>query len=427
MVLWTFERADVTCGSFHSQRISKSNYENMQRADVAVIGGGIVGLATAYNLSQKFPNRRVVVLEKESTLAAHQTGHNSGVLHSGIYYKPGSLKAINCRDGKKAMEAFCKDEGIEYEICGKVIVATSEAEIPSMNNIFKRGQDNGIKCRIISKEELKEIEPHTSGVKAIFVDETGIVNYRAVCERFAERVKEKGGDVVRNARVTAIHRNAKTLTLQTAAGELETGYIVNCAGLHSDRVTALGGQKPDVKIIPFRGEYFELTPEAKKFCRNLIYPVPDPNFPFLGVHFTRMVGGHVECGPNAVLALAREGYKKTDINFSDLAEVLAYSGFLKLAGKYWQMGLGEIWRSVSKAAFVKALQRLVPEIEQHHLEAAPAGIRAQAVSIDGGMVDDFLIQESNRIVNVCNAPSPAATASLNIGKLVVEKLSKQFE
>jgi L-2-hydroxyglutarate oxidase len=363
-----------------------------------------------------------VVLEKEAELALHQTGHNSGVLHSGIYYKPGSLKAINCRQGKRLMEEFCAAEGIAYEICGKVIVALDETELPAMERIYERGQANGVACEVIGPERLAELEPHSAGIKAIHVPEAGIVNYKQVCQRLAERVRERDGQVLTSARVTKIERSDGRVVLTTAAGDVEAAQVVNCAGLHCDRVTALSGQKPDAKIIPFRGEYYELTPEATHLCKNLIYPVPDPNFPFLGVHFTRMIEGGVECGPNAVLAFAREGYRKTDFNLADLAETLAYPGFRKLAAKYWKTGLGEMWRSASKAAFVKALQRLVPEIRAEHLHAAPAGIRAQAVAPDGSMVDDFLIQEADRVINVNNAPSPAATASLNIGKTIVERL-----
>ena len=398
----------------------------MISTDVAIIGGGIVGLATAYQLTRELPGRRVVVLEKEAELALHQTGHNSGVLHSGIYYKPGSLKAINCRQGKRLMEEFCAAEGISYEICGKVIVALDDSELPAMQRIFERGQANGVICEVIGRERLTELEPHTAGIQAIHVPEAGIVNYKQVCQRLAERVRECDGQVLTSARVTQIDRNADRVVVTTTAGQVEARQVVNCAGLHCDRVTALSGQHPDAKIVPFRGEYFELKPEATHLCKNLIYPVPDPNFPFLGVHFTRMIEGGVECGPNAVLALAREGYRKTDFNLADMAETLSYSGFLKMAAKYWKTGLGEMWRSASKAAFVKALQRLVPEIRAEHLEAAPAGIRAQAVMPDGSIVDDFLIQEADRVINVNNAPSPAATASLNIGKTIVERLAPRL-
>jgi (S)-2-hydroxyglutarate dehydrogenase len=389
-------------------------------------GRGIIGLATAYQLSQRFPEKRVTSVEKEADLAQHQTGHNSGVLHSGIYYKPGSLKAINCRQGKLAMQAFCEEEGIPYDVCGKVIVAVDEAELPALERIYERGQANGVKCEIIDKALLKELEPHAAGIKAIHVPEAGIVDYKQVCESLGEKIRAAGGEIIQYAKVIGLPQRNGAVVVESAMGDFEADYVVNCAGLHSDRVTKLSGQKPEAKVVPFRGEYYELLPEAEHLCKNLIYPVPDPKFPFLGVHFTRMIHGGIECGPNAVLAFAREGYKKTDINLRDLFESLTYPGFLRLAIKHWKMGLGEQWRSFSKGAFVKALKRLMPEIEKHHLKPAPSGVRAQALSRDGSLVDDFWIVESDRVVNVCNAPSPAATASLNIGRLVVEKLATRF-
>lgn len=399
----------------------------MIKADLAIVGGGIVGLAVGYRFSQRYPNKKIVVLEKEKQLAHHQTGHNSGVLHSGIYYKPGSLKAINCREGKVAMEQFCSEHGIDYDICGKVIVATSEEEIPRMEKIYQRGLDNGVACEIVPKERLHELEPYAAGIKAIHVPEAGIVNYKQVCEKLGELITQTGGDILTDSKVIGIEHEAAKSVVKSTNGEVEAKLVVNCAGLHCDRVTKLGGSKPSAKIIPFRGEYFELKEDRKGLCKNLIYPVPDPSFPFLGVHFTRMIEGGVECGPNAVLAFAREGYKKLDINLYDLFESLTYPGFIKMSIKHMGMGLGEMWRSFSKAAFVKALQKLMPDIRKDDLVAAPAGIRAQAVTRDGGMVDDFLIDETEHMVNVNNAPSPAATASLNIGKSVVEKLAKRFD
>ena len=395
--------------------------------DVGIIGGGIVGLATAYQLSQKFPKLSVAVIEKESSLAKHQTGHNSGVLHSGIYYKPGSLKAINCRQGKKAMEKFCKEQDIDFELCGKIIVALNDEEVPRMQNIFQRGQENGVNCKIISREEMLEIEPHVAGVQAIHVPECGIVNYKQVCLRLGEIIEEKEENrLFPGHQVTKIKNLNDSLVIETNKEVIECKQLINCGGLHSDKITKLGGQKPPAKIIPFKGEYFELKENAKHLCKNLIYPVPDPAFPFLGVHFTRMIDGTVECGPNAVLAFGREAYGKFDLNLKDLLESITYPGFQKMAIKHWKMGWGEMWRSYNKRAFVKALKRLIPEIEASHLVSAPAGIRAQAVSPEGGLVDDFLIQENKRIINVCNAPSPAATASLNIGATVVEKISDRF-
>jgi L-2-hydroxyglutarate oxidase len=398
----------------------------MATCDLAVVGGGIVGLAAAYQFTRRHPGRRVVVLEKEDRVAAHQTGHNSGVLHSGIYYKPGSLKALNCRAGKKAMEAFCADEGIAYEICGKVIVAVSDADRPALARIHERGVANGVACALVDKVRLAELEPHASGVAALHVPEAGIVNYRQVCERLAEKVRQAGGAVVFGARVTAVRHKPDGVTVVSPAGEFTARQLVNCAGLHSDRVARLTGQNPGAQIVPFRGEYFALKPSAFRLCRNLIYPTPDPRFPFLGVHFTRMIDGSVECGPNAVLAFGREAYSFFRLNPRDLLDTLTYRGFVRMGLKHWRMGLGEMWRSLSKGAFVRALQRLVPDIRAADLEPAPAGIRAQAVAPDGGLVDDFLIQEADRVVNVCNAPSPAATAALQIGETIVDRLGPRF-
>ena len=390
--------------------------------DVLVVGGGILGLATSHCLLARRPGTSIVVLEKEPAIARHQTGRNSGVLHSGIYYKPGSLKAANCRVGKSAMERFCAEEGIPYEICGKVIVALGEAERPRLEALLARGIANGVRCERISRERLRELEPHAAGVEALHVPETGIVDYRRVCERLAARIAERGGNVVTGARAAAFSTIGNRTMVSTPAAEYDARIVVNCAGLQSDRVTQLAGGRPAARIVPFRGEYFELVPERRHLCRNLIYPVPDPAFPFLGVHFTRRIGGGVECGPNAVLALAREGYTKGSVNLRDLWETLTYGGFLRLARKHWRTGAGEMWRSLSKRAFTRALRRLLPEVEERDLVPAPAGVRAQAVAPDGSMVDDFLIVEDDRAVHVNNAPSPAATASLEIGRLVAEKV-----
>lgn len=390
--------------------------------DVALIGGGIVGLATAYNLMQRRPGLRLIVLEKEADLAHHQTGHNSGVLHSGIYYKPGSLKAINCRAGKAAMQDFCDQHDIPYRLCGKVIVATDEKELPKMQDIYERGRANGVDCEMISAERCRELEPHARSIGAIHVPESGIVDYKQVCSKMAELMRAAGHEMRTSARVKAVRRVGDQSVVETAAGDVTAKLVVNCAGLQCDRVTKMTGVKPAAKIVPFRGEYFVLTPEAEHLCKTLIYPVPDPAFPFLGVHFTSMIHGGVECGPNAVLALGRESYGKFQVHFPDLFESLTYPGFLKMAAKHWKMGLGEMWRSYSKRAFVKALQRLMPEIEAKHLVACPSGIRAQAVTAAGGLVDDFLIDEAAGVVNVNNAPSPAATASLNIGELIAKRI-----
>jgi L-2-hydroxyglutarate oxidase len=313
------------------------NTDVKNRSDIVIIGGGIVGLATAFDLTQKHPGRTIILLEKEAAVARHQTGHNSGVMHSGIYYKPGSLKAINCRAGKKAMAEFCLREGIAHELCGKVIVATAEEELGRLQALHERGLANGVACELIDPARLRELEPHCAGLRALHVPEAGIVNYRQVSERLAQRVTEQGHRVVTSARVTGLRETGDEVIVQTSVGDFHARFVINCAGLHSDRVTAFGGVAPSVKILPFRGEYFELKPAAASLCRNLIYPVPDPQFPFLGVHFTRMALGGVECGPNAVLAFAREGYRKTDVNLGDLCETLGYAGFRKLAFKHWRM------------------------------------------------------------------------------------------
>ena len=395
-------------------------------SNVLVLGGGIVGLATAYNLTQRFPLLRVQVLEKEADLGEHQTGHNSGVLHSGIYYKPGSLKAVNCRTGKRAMEEFCAEHGVPHEICGKVIVAVNDAELPALARIFERGQQNGVACEMIGPERLKELEPHTAGVRAIHVPEAGIVNFREVTRKLAELVRHRSGEIHTSARVVGLKEDGQQVAVQTTAGDFTADFAVSCCGLFSDRVARLAGQRVLAQIVPFRGEYFELAPGAQHLCRNLIYPVPDPSFPFLGVHFTRMIQGGVECGPNAVLAFAREGYRKTDVNLADLWETLAFPGFRRLAWKYWRVGAGEMWRSWSKAAFVRALAHLIPEIRGEHLVPARAGVRAMSIAADGAMVDDFVIHPAGRVIHVLNAPSPAATSSLNIGRLVVDRLAEQL-
>lgn len=398
----------------------------MTQCDTLIVGGGIVGLATAYQLSLRYPQQRIVVVEKEATVGQHQTGHNSGVLHSGIYYKPGTLRATNCRAGKAAMERFCSEQGIPFEICGKVIVAVDEDELPLLENIFKRGVENGVNCQLIDAARLKEIEPHAAGLRAIHVPEAGIVNYKRVCERLADLIVARGGTILTQTRFLSLRREGNALSIATTREDFHARFAITCAGLQSDRVAARTGNAINAKIVPFRGEYYEIKPDAQHLCRNLIYPVPNPNFPFLGVHFTRMIDGGVECGPNAVLAFAREGYRKRDVNLFDLAEALTYRGFLRLAWKYWRIGLGEMHRSFSKRAFVKALQRLMPEIRSDDLVPARAGVRAQAVLPEGSLADDFLIEAADRVINICNAPSPAATSALNIGKLVVDRMSEQL-
>jgi (S)-2-hydroxyglutarate dehydrogenase len=401
----------------------------MQQSDLIIIGGGIVGLATAYRFLERFPGKRVTVLEKEADIARHQTGRNSGVLHTGIYYRPGSLKAQNCRAGKLAMQEFCTRESIPFILCGKIIVATLESELPRMELLLERGPQNGVVCNRITPEQIRELEPHAAGLAGIHIPEAGVVDYAQVCRRLAEIVTAQGSSVVTSARVTGIRRDngAGRAIVETVAGEFAAAQVVNCAGLYSDRVTRLSGVKPSAMIVPFRGEFYALREDARHLVRMLIYPVPDPKYPFLGVHFTRRINGLVECGPNAVLAFAREGYKNTTVNMRDLTETLTFPGFWRLSMKYWKIGADEMWRSFSKRAFVRALQRLVPAIESKMLDWAPAGVRAQAVGRDGSMLDDFVIEETDRVVNVTNAPSPAATASLNVGKLVVERLAPRFD
>jgi (S)-2-hydroxyglutarate dehydrogenase len=392
-----------------------------QEADIAIVGGGIVGLATAFQIGRQSPGTRVALLEKEGRLGAHQTGHNSGVIHSGLYYKPGSLKATNCRRGKTLLEAFCREHGIAFDTCGKVVVAVTPDEQPRLQAITERARANGVSCTLVGPERLRELEPHAAGVQALHVPETGIVDYGAVCEKLAALIQMQQGTLSTSTRVLEVHDGSRELTLETSAGTTRARVGVNCGGLHSDRVLALTGEPRPARIVPFRGEYYVLRKVALGLVRNLIYPVPDPGFPFLGVHFTRTIHGGVECGPNAVLALAREGYRWTDVSLRDLADSLGYSGFWRLAARHWRTGAGEVWRSLSKGAFTKALQRLVPDIRAEHLDAAPAGVRAQALAEDGALVDDFLIREKGRMVHVLNAPSPAATSSLAIGETVAER------
>ena len=398
----------------------------MQQSDLVIIGGGIVGIATAYRFLERFPGKTVTVLEKESTVARHQTGRNSGVMHSGIYYRPGSLKAQNCRAGKLAMEEFCTREQIPFDLCGKLITALDEVELARMDALLERGRANGVQCERIGPERIRELAPHAAGLAAIYIPEAGVVDYAQVARRLVELIEGQGSKIVTNAKATGIRRDTNAAVVETMAGEFAGSQVVNCAGLYSDRITRLSGAKPSSMIVPFRGEFYLLKPEAHHLVPLLIYPVPDPKYPFLGVHFTRRIHGEIECGPNAVLAFAREGYRNTTVNIRDLAEALTYPGFWRLATRYWRIGADEMWRSFSRAAFLRALQRLIPAIEDRHLDWAPAGVRAQAVSPDGQMVDDFVIAETDRVVNVENAPSPAATASLNIGLLVVERLAPRF-
>ncbi|KST66474.1 L-2-hydroxyglutarate oxidase [Mastigocoleus testarum] len=393
--------------------------------DFAIIGGGIVGLSIGMKLSQTYPEASILILEKENQWAAHQTGNNSGVIHSGIYYKPGSFKAKFSRDGCRSMVEFCQEHNIDHEVCGKVIVATDSSELPRLENLYQRGLENNIEVKRIGPEEVKEFEPHVNSVGGIYVASTGIVNYKQVCFKYAQIIAEGGGDLRLNTKVQKILTRGNSQILETNNGTFEANFIVNCAGLYSDRVAKLGHVNPQAKIVPFRGEYYELTPEKRYLVKGLIYPVPNPDFPFLGVHFTRMIDGSVHAGPNAVLSLKREGYKKSDFNLRDFTEVMAYPGFWKLAAKHADEGIKEIIRSFSKAAFVQSLQKLIPEVQAQDVVPTHAGVRAQALMRDGKLVDDFLIVQGQNSIHVCNAPSPAATSSLEIGKAIVERIKEQ--
>ncbi|MCX6165627.1 MAG: L-2-hydroxyglutarate oxidase [Ignavibacteriae bacterium] len=406
----------------------------MKNFDVIIAGAGIVGLASAYKLIEKKPELKICVIEKENSVSKHQTGNNSGVIHSGIYYKPGSLKATNCRRGYKMLLDFCDENEIPYDICGKVIVAMNEEEIPRLNNLFERGQQNGLQgLKELSAEEVKEHEPHVNGVKGIRVPETGIIDYKVVSEKLAGLIQQKGVEIKFNERLNLIndkntvsrftsdvsHNNIEVITNKDV---YSCKLLITCCGLQSDRVAKLNNKNLNIKTIPFRGEYYTIKKEKRYLVNNLIYPVPDPQFPFLGVHFTRMINGKVEAGPNAVFAFMREGYKKTDIDFGDLADSLFWKGFLSVMLKYWKVGIGEFYRSYYKPAFVKALQKLLPEIQGDDLEIGGAGIRAQACDIKGNLVDDFLFVENEKVIHVCNAPSPAATSALSIGDTIAEKI-----
>ncbi|MHB2154964.1 L-2-hydroxyglutarate oxidase [Calditrichota bacterium GD2] len=395
--------------------------------DIVIIGGGIVGLATAYRLTQ-MTKARLAVIEAEERLAAHQTGNNSGVIHSGLYYKPGSLKAKNCVEGREALYQFCAEHDIPHERCGKLVVATAEEEIPRLKDLHQRGEANGLKGLMwLEKDDLKQYEPYVEGVAGLRVPETGIVDYTVVTEKLAELVRAAGHDVFLGHRFSGLEQHHSGLIVKTNRQNFKTRYLINCGGLHSDRIARKCGLKPDVRIIPFRGEYYKIKPEKRYLVKNLIYPVPDPEFPFLGVHFTRMIDGGVEAGPNAVLAFKREGYRKTSFSLRDTIETFTYPGFLRLAGKYLKTGLAEYYRSFNKKAFVKALRRLIPMVQMGDLEPGGAGVRAQALEKSGMLVDDFRIIEAPAMIHVLNAPSPAATASLSIGKTIAQMAKKNFD
>jgi (S)-2-hydroxyglutarate dehydrogenase len=391
------------------------------RFDVLIIGGGVVGLGVALEITRRFPRQKLLLIEKEDRVAAHQSGHNSGVIHSGVYYKPGSLKAKLCVSGAAAMVAFCREHGIPHNVCGKVIVAMNSDELPGLEELKRRGEANGlVGLRLIGPEELREIEPHAKGLRALVVPSTGTTDYAVVCGKYAELITAAGGTVLTSAPATAIKRSTEEIVVETPRGAFSSKSLINCAGLHSDRISRMAGDEPGVVIVPFRGEYYDLVPERASLVHALIYPVPDPRFPFLGVHFTRRITGRVDAGPNAVLALAREGYRHSDVNLRDLASSLTFPGFWRMARRHWRNGLGEWHRSLSKAAFVRALQAMLPEITERDLVPGGSGVRAQALKPDGALVDDFQFVPAGKVLHVLNVPSPAATASLMIGKTIVD-------
>ena len=395
------------------------------RYGVIIVGGGIVGLSVALEITQRFPRLRTLLLEKEDRVARHQSSHNSGVIHSGIYYKPGSLKAKLCVAGAAAMVEFCREHCIPHSICGKVIVATRPEELQSLEELRRRGEANGVAgVRLIGSAELRELEPSASGLNALVVPSTGVTDYAAVCDKYAELIVERGGSILTSAEVLSLKRGASEIVAETKRGAFSTTYFINCAGLFSDRISRMAGDEPEVTIAPFRGEYYNLTPERSSLVRALIYPVPDPRFPFLGVHFTRRISGRVDAGPNAVLAFRREGYRRTDFKLKDLASSLAFPGFWRMGARYWRSGFDEVHRSFSKAAFVRALQRMVPAVRDEDLVPGGSGVRAQALKRDGTLVDDFQFVQSGNVLHVLNVPSPAATASLMIGRSIVEMAHK---
>lgn len=400
---------------------------NGQKYDVAIIGGGIIGMATAMALVNRF-RISLIVLEAEERLAAHQTGNNSGVVHSGLYYKPGSLKARTCIQGREAMYHFCRENGVPYESCGKIVVATSKDQLPSLAELERRGLANGLtSLKRLGPEEISEYEPHAFGIAGLRVSETGIVDYTQVTKAFADKVSKKGGKIRTGASVRRFRRDAYGLLLETPQGNVCCRSLINCSGLHCDRVACLCGVAPGLRIVPFRGEYYELVPEKRHLVKNLIYPVPDPAFPFLGVHLTRMLSGNVKAGPNAVLAFKREGYKKWSFSIPDIRDTVSYGGFRKLVRRHWKMGMSEFIRSFSRQAFVKALQIMIPELTVKDVCPGRAGVRAQALGEDGLLVDDFRIVQAKRMIHVLNAPSPAATASISIGQSIAAMAGTNFE
>ena len=398
-----------------------------REAELVVIGAGIVGLATALEVTRRFPAMRTIVVEKENRVAAHQTGHNSGVIHSGLYYRTGSLKARNCVAGCAAMKRFCQEQGIPYEECGKLVVATSDEEVPRLEALHERGNANGVPgLRMLERDEFREIEPHCEGKRALHVPSTGIVDYSVVAEKYAELIERAGGEIVFGAKVLGLRDDAGRNVVETTAGTMRSRYVINCAGLYSDTIARMAGLETKLAIVPFRGEYYEIRPERRYLVKNLIYPVPDPRFPFLGVHFTRRVNGSVEAGPNALLAFRREGYAGAPADLSEAMEMLRYPGFWNVVKRYWRKGAAEQYRSWVKPAFTRALQKMVPELQDADLAPGGSGVRAQAVDEAGNLVDDFCFAHSGSMIHVCNVPSPAATASLEIGREVVDMMCERF-
>lgn len=396
--------------------------------DITIIGGGIIGLATAMEVLRRYPKYTVAVVEKEREVAGHQTGHNSGVIHSGIYYKPGSLKAQNCVAGSRDLMAFCDEHGVQYELCGKVIVATTQDEVPALDELYRRGTENGVPgLEMVGSERLRELEPHARGVKALWSPNTGIVDYKEVSAAYTTQFREMGGTLHTGVEVRGIRQADGATYVQTTDGDYRTRWLINCAGLYADSVARMMGAGQGTQIIPFRGEYYTLSPEASRLVKGLIYPVADPQFPFLGVHFTKTMRKGIEAGPNAVLAFAREGYSMGSVDLQELFDTLRYRGFWAMSARYWKTGLGEFYRSFSKGAFTRALQKLVPEVQEADLVRGGSGVRAQAVGPDGRLVDDFRISETANAIHVLNAPSPGATASLAIGRDIVDRAGKSFE
>ena len=400
---------------------------NSRNYDIGIIGGGIIGLATAMRLTQEHPNQKVVVIEKETEVAQHQTGHNSGVIHAGIYYAPGSQKANFCSEGNGILREFCDERGIEYEMCGKLIVAIDDSEVPRLEELYRRGTANGaLGLELVGPERLRELEPHAAGVKAVWSPNTGIIDFKQVSQAYSTEMRERGGDLMSNAQVRSMARSNDGIHIETSSGDVTAKHIINCAGLHADKVASMMGVDIGVRIIPFRGEYYSLKKEKESLVNGLIYPVPDPSLPFLGVHFTKRVTGSVEAGPNAVLSMKREGYSKTSFSFGDAMGTLTYPGFWRMSMKYWRVGFNEQYRSVMKGVFVKSLQTLIPEITGDDLHQPGAGVRAQAVDRKGQLLQDFSIAETNNAIHVLNAPSPGATSSLAISRYIVDIAQKSF-